>query len=210
MKKIDITGLRFERVVVLGDSERFNGRRMVLCRCDCGVEFSTDPRSLTQGSTKSCGCLHRERVSQLCKSRVKHGYSGSKEYDSWIKMKSRCTNPKNKKYPDYGGRGISVCSRWDSSFEEFIADMGDMPEGCNSIDRIDVNGGYCKENCRWSYPEEQSRNKRNTIKVIKDGAEIPLAQACREAGINYRTAIYRINSGGDWLTPRKKCRPISS
>lgn len=88
-----------------------------------------------------------------------HGKTRTPTYSSWCAMKGRCLNPNNHKYKDYGGRGITVCNEWVNSFESFLADMGEKPFGL-SIDRLDVNGPYCKSNCKWSTPKEQANNKR--------------------------------------------------
>jgi hypothetical protein len=199
--KIDLIGKRFGRLVVLGDGERRKGRRSVICRCDCGAEIVTDPRGLTTGHAKSCGCLQREIVSVICADKVKHGMARSPEYNIWVKMKSRCYNEKDPKYSYYGGRGIKVCRQWDESFDAFFSDMGKKPSREHSIDRIDVNGNYEPSNCRWATAKTQSRNKRNHRLVEYCGKKIPLSEACEKSGVNYRSALYRLNKGLDWLLP---------
>jgi len=127
----------------------------ILCRCECGntkiLKNYTAYRSIKNGRSMSCGCKHH------CKT---HGNSNSKEYQVWVSIKQRTTNPKDKGYKDYGGRGITICDRWHDSFENFIADMGDRPKDKPTIDRIDVNGNYEPSNCRWSSWKTQSLNKR--------------------------------------------------
>lgn len=196
--KKHITGQRFGRLVVKGDGPHVKNRRTVICICDCGSETTVDPRGLFVGHTKSCGCLQKDTVSKLCSERITHGSTRSVEYNTWCKIKSRCQNPRDTKYPDYGARGITVCERWDSGFEAFLADMGRKPHPSASIDRIDVNGNYEPSNCRWASPKEQARNKRNHRMVEHNGQTMPLSQACELSGVNYRSALYRLNHGQIW------------
>lgn len=198
--KIDMTGLVFGRLTVKGESTvRKDGRRKVDCDCVCGTSITCDPRSLRMGHTRSCGCLQRQKVSETARSRTKHGDVRSKEYVAWIHMRMRCSNPKNTKYKDYGARGIRVCERWDGSYDDFLSDMGRAPSRRHSVDRIDVNGDYSLENCRWATPIQQSRNKRSNRLVDFDGQMVPLSQACEKAGVNYRSALNRINVGKHWM-----------
>ena len=113
-------------------------------------------------------------------------------------MKSRCDNPKNRKYRDYGARGIRVCARWLTSFDRFFADMGPKPSSKHSIDRINNEGNYEPGNCRWATPKEQSRNKRHHRTVQYNGQQMPLSMACELSGVNYGAALYRINRNLDW------------
>jgi hypothetical protein len=126
-----------------------------------------------------------------------HGQTHTKEYKAWINMKLRCSTPSAKGYEHYGGRGISVCYRWESSFEAFIADVGFAPSNQHSIDRINPNGDYTPENCKWSTKAEQSRNTRNALHF--DGK--PLAQISDETGIRYATLYSRLKKHG---TPFKE------
>ena len=168
---IDLTGQRFSAVVVLERAE--NSKRnevMWRCRCDCGKEFITRARSLRSGEVTSCGCLGKEHaVAAMKKANTKHGASPhrgyAKLYNTWLRMKGRCSRPTATSYKYYGGRGISVCEEWEKDFVAFRdwALANGYQEGL-SIDRIDVNGNYCPENCRWITMSEQQRNKRNTKK----------------------------------------------
>ncbi len=200
--RIDVIGEKFGRATVVADAPPAkSGRRRVACQCDCGKVFVCDPRLLRAGQTSSCGCLRRERVSQECKSRAIHGMARSREYTSWVKLRGRCKNPSDKKYAQYGGRGITVCQSWDESFESFLQDMGPKPFPDASVDRIDVNGPYSPENCRWASAKTQSRNKRNNRIVEFNGEFITLSEACEKAGVNYRSALYRMNVGKNWHSP---------
>jgi hypothetical protein len=151
-KLVDLTGRRFNRLTVLGlASYSKRGYARWVCRCDCGVTKDFLGTNLKQGYSKSCGCLHRERVSR-------HGQYHSREYRSWESMKQRCLNPNHPHYSDYGGRGIQICARW-MDFANFLADVGKRPPK-TSLERIDVNKGYDPANCRWATQKEQIANRR--------------------------------------------------
>lgn len=197
--KKESIGHRFGKLIVIEEVYEKNKRRKVKCICDCGNETITDPRFLFIGHTKSCGCYQKEIVAKICKEKnTTHGMSNTDEYNIWCHMKARCYNKKNKKYKDYGGRGIKVCQSWKNSFDIFLRDMGKKPTKYHSIDRIDVNGDYCKDNCKWSTNAEQALNKRKHRFVYYYGEKMPLAKACKLLGVNYRSALYRLNKGKDW------------
>lgn len=119
----------------------------------------------------------------------KHGYAKTPTYKSWLSMRSRCLNEKAEQFPNYGGRGISVCKEWGESFEAFIEDMGERPEG-TTLDRIDPNGNYEPNNCRWASPKEQAANKRCNVKTLIGGKLMTLSSASDVYGIP-KTTIYR-------------------
>lgn len=151
----DLTGKRFGRLIVVSRSENINRHKTWLCRCDCGVEKIIGSSNLI-GGTKSCGCLKRETIINIF---TTHGMTKSPERMSWKAAKARCFNKNSDKYRDYGGRGITMCSRWVNSFQNFYDDMGVRPPG-TSLDRIDNDGNYEPGNCKWSTPKEQQRNRR--------------------------------------------------
>lgn len=160
-KFIDITGQVFGRLKVLNCTQKANRSKGIsttkfLCECECGNIKEIARDSLISGATKSCGCLCKE-INK--KNFTTHGQTkNSKTYMSWRAMKERCNNINNKRYNSYGGKGITVCLRWEMSFENFLEDMGERPEGF-TLDRIDPNGGYSKDNCRWADLSTQAYNK---------------------------------------------------
>jgi len=166
------------------DSVVNNGYRYYLCQCSCGNEVVVQLSSLLSGGTKSCGCLHSELTAERNRlQRTTHGMSDTSEYNIWNNMVARCTNKKLPGYGRYGGRGIEVCDRWLSSFENFYTDMGGRPPG-TSLDRIDNNGDYAPDNCRWATTKEQSRNRRSNRLI--EGK--PMVEWCEENDLN-RNAV---------------------
>ena len=124
---------------------------------------------------------------------VKHGMHGTATYISWRHMRHRCLSPKSNKWDYYGGRGITICERW-STFENFYLDMGERPKG-KTLDRIDNDGNYCPENCKWSTAEEQVNNRRNTVILELNGKSMTIPQWAKHLGINKKTLATRMYSG---------------
>ena len=133
------------------------------------------------------------------KRRATHGMHKSREYGAWRQMKQRCSNPKNRRYHRYGGRGISVCAAWDSSFAQFYADMGPAPIG-HTLDRIDNNGNYEPANCRWATSQQQQNNTVSNLLITHDGRTMTVAEWSKELEIPYHWIRYRMKQG--WVPPK--------
>ncbi len=187
----DITGKQFGKLIVVGYAGKNDKIHYWICKCSCGGPLIKIRRyNLISGHTRSCGCLVREIFHPSI-----HGMTKTPEYCCWRTMRDRCLNPKCKFYIDYGGRGIKICDRWLESFENFYEDMGPRPSNKHSIDRIDNNGNYCKENCKWSTTIEQCNNRR-TNRMIEFNNEIKtLVEWSRITEIPPRTIAYRILAG---------------
>jgi hypothetical protein len=165
---INIAGQRFGHWTVIArhSERRRHGHyartvpALWLCRCDCGTERIVRGSHLRSGATTSCGCAQRQLArGLLTKLNTKHGMSGTRAYVRWANMKQRCFNPRNPGYPDYGGRGITVCEEWHKDFLTFYANTGDAPL-CMSFDRINNAGNYEPTNWRWAPRWLQTFNRR--------------------------------------------------
>ena len=189
----DISGHVFGRLTVISKAENSGRKVRWICKCVCGNETLVAGNHLRSGSTISCGCFAAE--STKTRSFV-HGKTKSTEYRSWIGMKQRCTNSRNAEFHRYGGRGISVCDRWLNSFENFIKDMGNKPEGM-SLDRIDTNGNYCPENCRWATDVQQNNNTRKNRFITHEGQTLSYTQWSKQLGGNPNLVYLRIRGGWD-------------
>jgi len=155
-RRIDITGLRSGRLVVLGyaHTDERSGRSYWHVRCDCGMEKVVLGDSLRTGGSRSCGCLRRENNSNLT-----HGMSNSPEYRCWQQIRQRCLNVQHPRYKDYGGRGITIHPQWVDDFALFLKDVGKRPTPTHSLDRLDNNGSYVPGNVRWATVKQQNGNR---------------------------------------------------
>lgn len=201
-KAIDLAGVRYGRLVGVRRVENnVHGHSRWLFRCDCGKEVVRDPASVRYGTTLSCGCL---RVENTRAQRRKHGLSHSPTEGAYLGAKRRCTKTNDPKFPQYGGRGISMCERWMAGFEFFLEDMGVRPDGM-TLDRIDVNGPYSPSNCRWATVHTQARNRTDNVWVVHEGERMILKDFALLMGVNYRTLCTRIQKCG--LTPHEALAP---
>ena len=189
-KLIDLTGKVFGHLTVVSraDNDKWGGARW-LCRCECANFTVVAGKDLRRGKTASCGCLRKERA--------KHRKTNTRLYKTWGSMKTRCLNSRNKAFPNYGGRGITVCDEWldkEDGFQNFY--NWAIENGYRddlSIDRIDNDKGYCPDNCRWSSPQTQSENRRCVKAILIDGIEYPsIAAAARALNIADSTLHHRI------------------
>lgn len=188
---INIAGKRFGYLVAVtpvgqdaGGNWRWN------CICDCGKQTVVKYTSLFRGTTKSCGCLAKELLSKRA---TTHGMSNTPTYRSWMSMKRRCNDSSNDSYPNYGGRGIKYSLHWEK-FDNFLADMGVRPKG-TTLDRIDTDGNYTPENCRWADDLTQHRNTRANVMITSRGVTQTLAEWADQLGIRRSTLQKRIANG---------------
>ena len=179
-------GEKYGRLTFIKQSQLGSSNWNMLC--DCGIEVVKNAAHVKYGMVRSCGCLAKD---VLGKSSITHGMSKTREYNIWCKMRARCNNKKDHKYPCYGGRGISVCDRW-NDFVCFFEDMGNCPNGY-SIERKNNDGNYEPSNCCWADSYTQSQNKRNTFIVKLNDKKMSFAEAIRTLGISVAGAASRIS-----------------
>lgn len=192
----------FGRLTVIARAENSAaGAARWRVRCECGVEKVVRSSQLTDGATKSCGCLLRA----LARTRVTtHGMTNSFEFRAWTAMRKRCEYTKHPAYYRYGGQGIKVCTRW-KIFENFLADMGKCPFVKGSIERKDNSKGYCPSNCCWLQKSEQSKNRSNVPRY--DGMTLP--ELAKKHGVKYSTLRRRVAAGwpkAEWFRPAQQNR----
>lgn len=195
---------RFGKLTVLGDGPpRISASgfeaRTALVRCDCGTEKAVRAGDLRNGYTLSCGCEQRRLLGEVAKVRARtHGESIGKctpEYRTWSGMRQRCHNPSNKGYFRYGARGIYVCDRWRDSFENFLADMGRRPGPEYSLDRIDNDGPYSPDNCRWATGSEQANNTRRNAVLEIGGERATVSEWASKVGVTPHLIFNRLAKG---------------
>lgn len=206
-KFIDLTGSRFGRLVVIRRGEDYVSPKGYVavnwvCQCDCGNQTVVRGCNLKSGASTSCGC---ERVDHP--NRRTHGQKNTRLYQTWKGMKDRCYRENNASWPEYGGRGITVCDEWRDSFEAFYD--WSMKNGYNdslTIDRVDNDAGYGPDNCRWVDTVSQQNNKRNNHIIEFNGERHTMAEWSRISGVEYHKLKDRINKCG-WDVERALTTP---
>lgn len=188
-KPVDLTGQRIGKWSVVREGTKSNwDRRRWVCRCECGREQLVNAGDLQKGESLGCKyCANREK-------KVTHGMTKTPTFVSWTRMLQRCYNSKYNRFNDYGGRGITVCDRWRDSFETFFKDMGERPRGL-TLERIDNNGNYDPDNCRWATPKEQAENRRNNVWIEWQGETKTQADWARQLGVSNGFINYYLKRG---------------
>ena len=193
--KFNPTGKKFGRLKVLSEIAPIGYGRRVICLCKCGEKRICFLGNLRKGTTKSCGCLHREITGKI---NLSHGLSDTPEYMSWTDMNTRCRNKNSTSFHRYGGREIKICRRWEK-FENFLEDMGKRPDGME-IDRKNNDGDYEPSNCRWATPLQQANNRSSNRLLTFNGKSQTLPQWAREIGKSFHTLRKRLLRG--WSVER--------
>lgn len=196
----NLVGQRFGRWIVIERAANIGRHVCWLSRCDCGTERPVSSTNLVKGISKSCGCYHISVVST-------HGLHDSPEYGHYLAMKQRCNNPRTSGYKHYGGRGIQVCQRWLDSFSNFYIDMGTRPSPEHTVDRLDPNGNYSPDNCRWATLSEQANNTRSSRFVEFQNKTQTVSQWAKHLGVSKSLISYRLNSG--WSIEKTLTTPSS-
>lgn len=198
-----LSGKRVGRLLVIEKVGTTKNGGDWLCLCDCGVKKVLGGTALSMGMVNSCSCIRTENTAAL---RRTHGMSNTKIYVCWEEIRKRCRNPKVKAYKHYGARGIDVCDEWYNSFSKFYSDMIEGYEEHLTIDRIDVNKGYYKENCRWATWEVQNYNKRNSFLIEYKGQKLNKYEWSKITGIHPHALYSRIKLYG-WSVERALTTP---
>ena len=188
LKPIIKAGDKYNRLTAIKFSHKAKTNQHWLFKCDCGNEKIISVSYVKSGATKSCGCLRKNNGRKII-----HGKTGTKIYKCWCSMKRRCLDKNRKDYKHYGGRGITVCHKW-LKFINFYKDMGEKPKGL-TLDRIDNNGDYCKENCRWATRKEQQNNRRDNYLITYKGKTQTINQWAERLGISRGVIFWRIKKG---------------
>ena len=195
-KFINLIGKKFGKLIVIDRAKNSeDGRRRWKCKCECGNITILQTNALRRGNTKSCGCLRKMKNEK--NPNYKHGKRNTKLYYIWQGMKQRCYDTKSVKYHNYGKRGIKVCDEWKNDFMSFynwalkngFCEFKNRKE--QTLDRINNNGNYEPNNCRWVTQSENCRNRNNNKILVKDGISKTIAEWCEELGLNQRTVSKR-------------------
>lgn len=210
MNRIDLTGNRFGRLVAqsFAYTSPKDGLAYWTCLCDCGKTCEKRTKTLRNGTATSCGCYHRERAKEA---NTTHGLGSRRSeagehpiYRAWMALRRRCDYTKGNRYSSYGGRGITYDPRW-ATFEAFRDDMLPTWKQGLTLERKDVNGNYCKDNCTWITHSEQMKNMRKTIRLEFKGKTQSVEEWSKETGIDYGTITYRLRAG--WPVAKALTKP---
>lgn len=185
-KFIDLTGQKFNKLTVIERMPSRKGKTVWKCQCDCGKYTTVEASNLKTGQVKSCGCLSNGHPT--------HNESKTTLYRDWASMLSRCYNPKEKAYKNYGGKGIKVCDEWHDflAFKKWVSDTKPKCKEALSIDRINPNGDYCPDNCRWATRKIQQRNRTTNLIYEHNGKSQTLIEWCEELGLDYKRMHNRV------------------
>jgi hypothetical protein len=203
---IDLHGKRFGDLVVTARAASVNGRAAWDCACDCGAKLVVIGQLLRRKMVTSCGCAMKRRAEVMGRKNRTHGKSDTPEFRVWTNMLARCTNPKDSRFKRYGGRGITVCDAWITSFETFLRDMGPVPFPGAELDREKNDQGYSPSNCRWVTAKVNQNNKATNRLIEFRGRTQSMSLWAEEFGINLNTLRCRLESG--WSIEDAFTRPV--
>lgn len=199
---VNLIDSKFNKLNVIEYRGKKNNSHYWLCECSCNTLKIIRSSHLNKNGIQSCGCIKTEGSYN-----IKHGKSYSNEYNSWKGMKERCYTITDPHYINYGYRGIKVCERWLECFQNFYDDMGPRPSNKHSIDRINVNGNYCPENCRWATQLEQNQNKRNSIRLTYHMMTYSISEWSKIKNIKVSTIEARLRYG--WSVDKTLETPVN-
>jgi hypothetical protein len=212
MNRLNLVGNKFGRLTVI-KLHHIKGGSYWLCKCDCGKKSIVYVGDLRSNHTKSCGCLHLEKIESGCN--FKHGLEGTRFYGIWSKILRRIRNKNCKEYKYYGGRGIKVCEKWldftgfrDDMYQSYLQHCKEFGEKNTTINRIKNENDYYYANCEWSTLQEQSENKRTSIYISYNGETMLAKKACKIAGIGYHTFYNRLKLL-KWTPEKSISKPVS-